>query len=136
MAHEENVFKMYANDSGTEVDIHKLGDLLRHVGHTVTDHEINSLIAYHKKPTFSYEEFVDICKKVEINDVKKDEFVKALRCYDPENTGFINVAQLTNILKTGENRLDQNEIDELIEIVRPDAEGNFDYNTLAKVIFN
>ncbi|TBT99745.1 hypothetical protein CWI36_1863p0010 [Hamiltosporidium magnivora] len=53
--------------------------------------------------------------------------LESFRAFDTEKTGFINVCQLKSILCEGSERLSEEEIEELLQILNPDSDGRINY---------
>ena len=65
----------------------------------------------------------------------EEEFLKALKCYDYDNTGRISTIELKHMLRTLGEILNANEINQLIKEADPKNEGTFDYRVFAKKIY-
>ncbi|KAK3796060.1 hypothetical protein RRG08_013365 [Elysia crispata] len=116
------------------IDAVKVGDLLRCVQLNPTNDLVKSWGGTQKpgEKQYSYEEFLAIYKQTK--NVKEwgtfRDFEEAFKSFDREGQGFISAAEMRHLLTAMGERLEDEEVDEIIKHtdITIDLEGNVKYN--------
>lgn len=132
----EKIFDLFSQSQTKTVEIADLEKLLLMAGHTVISSEVKTIINSFDKDKITLDEFLKISKKLYRTDIMKDDLKRAFLVLDPEDTGYIPLQQLIDILKEGENKLTPSEVDELVEILEPDVNGKVNYGALIKGLYD
>lgn len=132
----EKIFDLFSQSQTKTVEVADLNKLLLLAGHTVTASEVEKIAASIRKERITLDEFLDICARLSKTDVVREELKKAFRVLDAEDTGYVSVQQLVKMLQEGENKLSAGEIEELVDILEPDANGYVNYGAFIKSLYD
>jgi calmodulin len=83
--------------------------------------------------SMDFSEFMKLMIKqesVELDVVK--DIVNAFRVFDKDNTGFITVDELKNVMTNVGEKLTDDELEEMVLASNPDAEGKINYEAFVK----
>lgn len=122
----QEVFNVFAETDADELSPEYLGSVLRATGHVISDESLKEVLAGENE-TLSFNRVLQIAEQIKPAIIEKKDLVAAFEMFDAEKTGKLPVGVLKKILETGENPLEQEEIDACIEILNPDPEGAIDY---------
>ncbi|ODN01232.1 Myosin light chain alkali [Orchesella cincta] len=131
-------FSIYDFDGTDRIDAFQLGNALRALGLYPTLKKISSLggsIRRNEK-TLSLEEFLAIYQEAK-KDRDKDEgsledYLECLKSHDKDNSGKLSVAQLGHLLQAYGEKLDRDEVDEIIKECGYPYEDMVDYKMFLK----
>lgn len=136
MSRHEKIFGLFSQSQTKTVGVADLNKLLLLAGHTVTAPEVEKIASSISKERITLEEFLDICTRLSKTDVVRDKLKKAFHVLDSEDTGYVSVQQLVSVLQEGENKLSAGEVEELMEILEPDANGYVNYSAFIKSLYD
>jgi len=132
-------FYLFDKNQDGRIEQEELGLLMRSLGQNFSNAELKDItkeITNNKSIRVEFHEFLDLMAK---NRRQKNDYyklIKAFKYFDRDNTGFLNMNEFTHILKTISEKLTQEEIDKLEEIVKVDIDGKFYYKDLIKEIIS
>lgn len=128
----QQIFDLLSKNNELEID--KLLDVLRFLGHNISEENLNNLkndkvLTSNIK---SYEELEEIRKEAIKYETTEKEIRKSFEYFDKQKTGFISVKVLEQIFKDFEN----NEVRELIRLVGEDDEGRVNYESFLRLLYD
>ncbi|OBA16738.1 uncharacterized protein OGAPODRAFT_99672, partial [Ogataea polymorpha] len=131
----KDAFALFDKKGTGKVSSEHLGDLLRAVGQNPTLQEISEL--QESVPSeLNYEQFLNVVNRE--GGFKKagqpEDYIKAFQIFDKNLTGFIGVGELKYILTSVGEKLNENEVDELLKGVNVTDEQTVDYVEFVKSI--
>ena len=124
------------NGDGT-VSTSELGTLTKSMGMDLDDAELEALI---KKSDLNGDgtlAFSEICTLVarEIENRKKQaKYIEEFKSFDKDGNGFINRAELRQVVKKLKKKCTEEQIDDLIRRVDQDGDGNINYKEFVKAL--
>lgn len=125
----KDAFALFDRKGDGHIPREKLGDMLRAVGQNPTQAEVSDLAAKLPKDTFTYAEFVEVVNRPNgfksVGDV--DDYIRGFQVFDKANTGEIGVGELKYILSSMGEPLTESEVNELVEGLNVDRDGNVNY---------
>ncbi|EPR79067.1 Calmodulin [Spraguea lophii 42_110] len=129
---ELKIFRLFTKGHNDYVEKKNLADMLRHLGHTVTNNDVEKILSEIEGDKLSFSDFQKISKDMVKNNISKEDIKKAFKTFDPENTGFIDIKVLKDILIGGVEKFTEEELEEVVNILGPNAEGMINYDNFIK----
>lgn len=130
-----NHFQLY-QEKDDVIETKYLATILLSINHNLSPEELNNYIQkYDRKGYIHFDDFLLILEDRFIIE-PKNELLEAFRIFDPNNTGYIGKNKLIEILTTMGEKLDKNEINDLLSIAIIDENDNIDYKDLVENILN
>jgi len=117
--------------------IHKmhLGEVVRALGLNPTEADIKKCLKDLNVERISFEQFLpiyeDICKKKDQST--EEDFIEGLRVFDKDGSGTINSAELRHLLTTLGERLNDDEVEQLLMGLE-DKHGNVNYEEFVRML--
>lgn len=117
--------------------IHKmnLGEVVRALGLNPTEADIKKCLKDLNVDRISFEQFLpiyeDICKKKDQST--EEDFIEGLRVFDKDGSGTINSAELRHLLTTLGERLNDDEVEQLLMGLE-DKHGNVNYEEFVRML--
>eukprot|EP00164_Ancoracysta_twista_P009175 GFYU01013499.1.p1 GENE.GFYU01013499.1~~GFYU01013499.1.p1 ORF type:complete len:176 (-),score=50.42 GFYU01013499.1:204-731(-) len=135
-------FKLFDDDGINAVKVEVVGTVIRSLGINPSDQDIENLINEVNTSddgTISFEDFKTIATDLEDKCGLSNEEVllEAFKRFDRDQTGLISVAELRHCLTQrggGEEKMTEEEVEEVLRDIDLDAEGNISYPVFAKFI--
>ncbi|KAM0671392.1 Ca2+-binding protein [Ordospora colligata] len=131
----QKVYQLFTESPAEKVPANRLVDILRFAGYIVSESYADELASSIAGDMLDFRQLTDICERIREREVTRDELQKSFRKLDPECTSYIDTGKLVQILSSGENKLNQEEIVELLNILNPDGDGKICYELIIKSIF-
>lgn len=123
----KEAFMIYDKNNQGVLTMKLLGTLLRYLGHSPTETEIQEIIVKMNKKTISFPEFVDLMlNKKEIVDIESG-VLKAFSVFDLNQNGLISADELRQALTTLGDKLTEIEAKVLIQKAKVNQDGLIDY---------
>ncbi|KAL9932596.1 hypothetical protein V8E36_008713 [Tilletia maclaganii] len=136
-ADHREAFNLFDKRGQGSVPRESLGDLLRAVGQNPTQAEVAELAAGVGKEV-DFNTFLHILNRP--NGFKpagtQDEFIRGFQVFDKEGNGYISVGELRYLLTSLGEKLENEEVDELLKNVQVGTDGNVDYRHFVSVILS
>jgi len=130
-------FQLYDKD-GDGTIVKELMEVMKVLSQVLTEPELLEMVkketANEKAETIEFAEFLSLMAK-RLRDVdNEEELLAAFRVFDKDETGKISVAELRQEMTKMEDKLTDEEIDELIKEVDIFGDGNINYDEMVKII--
>ncbi|OCK82040.1 EF-hand [Lepidopterella palustris CBS 459.81] len=130
-------FQLYDKRGSGRVNINDLGDLLRACGQNPTLAEIADLERSIGSADFDFEAFSRVLNRPggfrEPGDI--DEYIRGFQVFDKDNSGFVGVGQIKYILTNLGEKMDDNEVNELLKSVDISG-GEVNYREFVKMVLD
>lgn len=131
-------FELFDKDADGTISIKELGEVMRVLNQAPTEQEILEMMKKEteneKVETIDFIEFLSLMAR-KLRDVDtEEELLAAFRVFDKDKTGKISVAELRQEITKLEDKLTDEEIDELIKEVDIFGDGNINYEEMVKII--
>ncbi|XP_076437111.1 myosin-2 essential light chain-like [Babylonia areolata] len=134
----QETFSLFDTRGDNKIAASQLGDVLRALHQNPTEQEIRKC-GYSQNPDarISFETFFPILQTISKNRSVPplEDFIEGFRVFDKEQNGFITSAELRHILTSLGEKLNDEEVDQLIQGVE-DSQGNINYEELIKMVRN
>jgi len=131
-------FQLYDKDGDGTISVKELMEVMKVLSQVLTEPELLEMVkketANEKAETIEFAEFLSLMAK-RLRDVdNEEELLAAFRVFDKDETGKISVAELRQEMTKMEDKLTDEEIDELIKEVDIFGDGNINYDEMVKII--
>jgi len=127
LSDSREVFCYFDAKGDEKISVGQVGDVLRALGQNPTEAEIKKCSSHwaDNDTRITFEDFLPIYQTVNKQRESHtiEEFVEGLSHFDKEGSGFINVAELRHLLTTLGERLNDDEVDQLLQ-GQEDSQGN------------
>ena len=130
---------MFDEDGSKNISKDEFGNFMRKLGYRPTLVELQEMIDEvdkDKSGEIGFDEFKAIMTKTIRDEFTQNSSIEAFAVFDKSKTGKIKVEELRSILKnTGDQLMDDKEIDELLSYVPFDQDDQIDYKEFVKKTF-
>lgn len=127
-----SIFVLSANTSTNTVKAEQLPSLLRQCGLKFTEKEGKRIINSLDQEDVTYEQFVEIGE--ELQSIPYEKAREAFQAFDTENSGFINMSLLKNLISDTED-LSEKEVEEILNCVSKETD-KFNYESFLKECYS
>jgi len=130
----DRVFKMFDPKNTGEVPVKSMAQILRTLGSNANKTEIKEKVASivpEGQVSLNFEIFCDIVLPLmedEDYETIREELKTAFRLYDRDGLGYITPAVLKEILLELDNKLTDEELNDIVEEVDSDGSGSIDFD--------
>ena len=114
---------------------------MRSLGHNVSENELSAIMAEidtDGNGFINFAEFVRLMISKARSQDSEEELLKAFAVFDEKpnnhNTGLISAKKLRHVLTHVGEKWDEDEVEELLKLVKVDAEGKFRYADVVKIL--
>ncbi|XP_043222966.1 calmodulin-2/4-like [Amphibalanus amphitrite] len=135
-------FDLIDRDHNGSISGHELTEVMRQLGHNVTDAEIVDIMAavdLDGDGNLTFDEFVTVISKTSRDGERTREEAdnamrEAFKVFDKNGRGFIGVSDLRAVLHCLGERLTDEEIEDIIEEVDMDGDGRIDFIEFVRAV--
>ncbi|KAK8728577.1 hypothetical protein OTU49_009023 [Cherax quadricarinatus] len=136
----QKAFDSFDTDNKGYITPETVGVILRMMGVKISEKNLQEVIAETDEDgsgELEFEEFVELAAKFlieEDEEALKAELKEAFRVYDREGNGYITTEVLREILRELDNRLTEEDLDNIIEEVDEDGSGTLDFDVRLRAL--
>ncbi|EEQ82824.1 hypothetical protein NCER_100397 [Vairimorpha ceranae BRL01] len=130
------VFQLFVDSPSETVPKEELYNLFSHSGFSLTDESLENLKNKCPENGLPFNEYLIQCEELEKEEISREELQKCLESLCPDNSGFLDANTLINTLSTGKYSLGENELEEMLRLINPDANGKVSIVYLLSLIYN
>lgn len=131
------VFQLFDRNGDGTIDVKELSVVMKSLGQSPTDQELKDMVNsvdVDASASVDFEEFLQmISKKLASVDVQ-EEIKDAFREFDRDGNGVISRDELRIAITTMGEKVDEREIDALIQAADVNGDGNINYTEFVRVI--
>ena len=134
-------FSLFDIDNDGKISKEELSFIFQNVGLELNNSELTQIInnasfTGEKKDFISFEDFCAVMNTKMSDSDTEQELKEAFKIFDSEGNGYISIEQLKYVLTNISNILTLDEINELINLIKEDEEGeHIDYNHFINLFF-
>ncbi|CAL1280490.1 unnamed protein product [Larinioides sclopetarius] len=136
----KKAFDMFDKDKKGSINTNMVATILRTLGQTFVESELRELILeidVDGSGELEFDEFLALTSKFLVEEdaeAMQEELREAFRMYDKEGNGYINVADLREILRALDDKLTEDELDEMIAEIDTDGSGTVDFDEFMEMM--
>ena len=126
----KNIFDKYDSNKDGNVNSDELANILKAININVSDEEIKEIIEeieLEGNNEINFENFVSIVNRREKDVDTEEEVLNALKFFDKEGNGLININDLKHIMINVSKNLSEAEIDDMLKEADLDMDGFINY---------
>jgi len=133
-------FNMFDKSKKGKIHTTQVGQILRTMGQAFEDRDLRALIKEYDSDgsgEIEFEEFCSIVAQFETDEdsaAMESELRDAFRLYDKEKKGYIPVSSFREILRQLDDKITENELDEMITEIDTDGSGTVDFDEFMEVM--
>merc|ERR1719473_913639 len=131
-------FNLFDKKRTGSMPIADMGTVLRSLGQTPTEAELQALmeeVDKDKSGTIEFDEFVDLMARTnKSKDQMEEEIKNAFLTFDADNSGYITREELVETLTTMGDPVDEETINGMIAEADLDGDGKIDYKEFTKIM--
>ena len=135
----KEAFNIFDKDKDGYITAKELGDLIRNLGQTPSEAELQNMINevdINNNGAIDFKEFLDIMIKKLKDSENEEELIEAFKIFDKDGNGLIGSEELLNVMVTLGETSNIKEIEDLIKEVDLDRDGLINYEEFVKLISN
>ena len=136
LAEIKEVFGLFDRNGNGTMPTKDLGTAMRalgldrHVGYEAMMKKFRS----HGKKTIDFPKFFKMVEDTIDNTCNDDDVISAFRVFDRNRSGFIPAADLREIMRNLDQKLTENEMNEIIKMADIDGDGRIDYEEFIQMM--
>jgi len=133
-------FDMFDQQKTGAIHTSKVSTILRTLGQSFEEKELQELIKEidaDGSGELEFDEFLALTAKFLVEEdaeAMQEELRDAFRMYDKEGNGYIKTAQLKEILRALDDKLTDDELDEMIAEIDTDGSGTVDFDEFMEMM--
>ena len=131
IAEYKEAFSLFDKDGDGTITTKELGTVMRSLGQNPTQAELKSMI--HEldadgSGSIDFAEFLAVMARKTKEANSEDEMKEAFRVFDKDGNGFISAAELRQVMISLDEKLTDQEIDEMIKAADIDGDDHVSYD--------
>ncbi|GCA64273.1 hypothetical protein KIPB_013786 [Kipferlia bialata] len=133
----QEAFNLFDKNGDGTITTKELGTVMRSLGQNPTEAELQDMINEvdaDGNGTIEFIEFVNLMLRKSKNVDSEEELREAFRVFDRDGDGFISAAELRHVMTHIGERLDEDEVDEMIREADIDRDGSINYVEFVKLM--
>lgn len=130
-------FNLYDKDGDGTITISELGCIMRSLGQTPSDAELQDLIDEidtDKSGTIDFTEFVKMMSKKTTHVNSESELIEAFKVFDKDRNEFITSQELRHVMTNLGEKITEEEADIMIKEADLDGDGKINYEEFVKMM--
>lgn len=135
----KEAFEMFDRDKDGYINQKELGNILRSLGHDPSEQDLVDMmqdIDVNNNKCIDFNEFMQLMhKRAKQSDIE-EELVEAFRIFDKEGNGLIPTSEFKHIMLTLGEKLNEEEVEEMMKEADSKNEGVIDYKEFAKLMLS
>ncbi|XP_053380399.1 uncharacterized protein LOC123564203, partial [Mercenaria mercenaria] len=137
IAEFKEAFHLFDKDGSGTISTKELGIVMRSLGETKSDAELEKIIAQvdvDGNGEIDFDEYLEMMASRMSYTGSADQIREAFKVFDKENKGYLTVDELRHIMTNLGERLEDEEVDEMISIVDADGNNQIDYEEFTQML--
>jgi len=133
-------FNMFDKEKKGFIHTSQVGQILRTMGQAFEERDLKQLIKEFDSDGSGEIEFEEFCALIarfvieEDSGALEEELREAFRLYDKQGNGYINVSDLRDILRALDEKITEDELDEMIAEIDTDGSGTVDFDEFMEMM--
>ena len=137
VAEFKEAFALFDKDGDGTITTKELGTVMRSLGQNPTEAELQDMVNEvdaDGSGTIEFPEFLNLMAKKMQDTDSEDELVEAFKVFDKDGNGFISAAELRHVMTNLGEKLNEEEVDEMIREADQDGDGQVNYEEFVKMM--
>lgn len=137
IAEFKEAFLIFDKDGDGSISTQELGTVMRSLGQNPTEDELKTMIQEVDEDgsgTIDFKEFLGLMAKKMQEFDSEDDLLDAFRVFDMDGNGFISANELKYVLANVGEKLNDEDIEEMIRETDTDGDGLIDYKEFIRVL--
>lgn len=137
IAEFKEAFRLFDKDGSGTISTKELGIVMKSLGESKSDAELEQIIAevdVDGNGEIDFDEYLEMMAKRMSYKGSADQIREAFKVFDKENKGYLTVDELRHIMTNLGERLEDEEVDEMLSIVDADGNGLVDYEEFTQML--
>ncbi|XP_063680067.1 uncharacterized protein LOC134815460 [Bolinopsis microptera] len=133
----KEVFTMFQKDGDGTILSSDLGDAMRALYQHPTESQLSEVVQEVENGhggKVDFPEFIEILVKNMSETDAEEELLEAFKILDPEGFGYVNSAEMRNVLTTLGEKLSDDDLDDMIKEGDSNDDGRIDFEMLARIM--
>lgn len=134
----KEAFSIFDQNGDGTISTKELGVVIRSLGLSPTDREIQEIIREFDKDksgALEYPEFLRLMAKKIYEQNAKEILFEAFKVFDNDGNGLISATELRHVLLNMPEKPDDEEVDEMIRYADLDGDGHINYKEFVDLLF-
>jgi calmodulin len=135
----KEIFQTFDKDNDGLILIKELGTIMRALGQNPTEQDIQDINKTYDRDETGKIEFNDFFHLVQqrMKDPPfEEELIEAFKLSDKENYGIITADEIIHVMSNSGEKLNKEEIDELLRVLDPKSEGQVNYEEFVRMMMS
>jgi len=136
----KKAFNMFDREKTGSIATNMMSTILRTLGQTFEEDDLELLIEEidaDGSGMLEIEEFLALCARFLVEEdaeAVQEELREAFRLYDKEGNGYIKTSDLREIMRALDDKLTEDELDEMITEIDTDGSGTVDFDEFMEMM--
>ncbi|CAF3826258.1 unnamed protein product [Rotaria magnacalcarata] len=135
-----HVFELFDKNGDGSIDANEIGQVMRSLGLNPTNKEITDLIAEVDKngsnQRLDFQEFISFMSKHWHERDQEAELREAFRLFDRDNSGYITISELKQVMLNMGEKLNQEELEDMMREADVNKDGKLDYQEFVQKLLS
>ncbi|XP_060577951.1 calmodulin-alpha-like [Ruditapes philippinarum] len=137
IAEFKEAFHLFDKDGSGTISTKELGIAMNSLGKTTTEAELQQIIAQvdvDGNGEIDFDEYLTMMANMMSYKGSADQIREAFKVFDKEQKGYLTCDELRHIMTNLGERLEDEEVDEMLSIVDADGNGLIDYEEFTQML--
>jgi calmodulin len=139
IAEFKEAFEIFDKDRDGFITIKELGEIMKNLGQTPTDAELQDMINevdVDGNGNIDFKEFLGLMARKMRDTDTEEELIEAFKVFDRDSNGLISGQELKHVMTSLGEKITDEEVDEMIREADIDGDGYINYEEFVRMIIN
>jgi calmodulin len=139
IAEFKEAFEIFDKDRDGFITIKELGEIMKNLGQTPTDAELQDMINevdIDGNGNIDFKEFLGLMARKMRDTDTEEELIEAFKVFDRDSNGLISSQELKHVMTSLGEKITDEEVEEMIREADIDGDGYINYEEFVRMIIN
>lgn len=139
IAEFREAFEIFDKDKDGYITIKELGEIMKNLGQTPTDAELQDMINevdVDGNGNIDFKEFLGLMARKMRDTDTEEELIEAFKVFDRDGNGLISALELKHVMISLGEKITDEEVEEMIKEADIDGDGYINYEEFVRMIIN
>jgi calmodulin len=139
IAEFKEAFEIFDKDRDGFITIKELGEIMKNLGQTPTDAELQDMINevdIDGNGNIDFKEFLGLMARKMRDTDTEEELIEAFKVFDRDSNGLISAQELKHVMTSLGEKVSDEEVEEMIRDADIDGDGYINYEEFVRMIIN